>query len=859
MVKKLSALAIICTLAGAAYAQKVKDNTLPNAGLKDSVVVKAHPSYNDRSAFHRFFFGENYRKEWAQPVKLPVIHISTVYGGLKPLKAGGGMQTQSLRLADKNGNEYALRSVEKTPDKLVSKELQETFAVDWLDDALSEQHPYSALIVPPLARAARVPHSNPIIGVVADDPALGEFRAKFANKLCLLEEREPEGESDNTVKALGKLLADNDNHFDGPSFLRARLLDLLLADWDRHEDQWRWHDAKKGKDKFYEAIPRDRDQVFHVIEGVIPNIAALGFVNPALDDFGATIPFPQYSLYKTRFIKYYLDAQMSYDEWMRITNEFVAAETDAVLEEGLRKLPVESYQIGHDKLLAKLKGRRDAIPKAMDAYYKFIYRLVDIRTSDKNEAVTITDAPDGGMLVNIRKISKTGVLEDTLLNLVYKPEITKEIRLYTIGGDDRVTVNYTASPIKLRLIGGAGNKVYDGIAAPRKVKLYDKPDSILFTGNAGLFSTHLSRDSGMVQFQPTHPYNVWQPLATAALNADDGFLLGLGAQYTKFDGFRKTPYTSRQQLLIAHSFATDAFRIRYSGEWIKALGKADILMNAYIQAPDNTLNFFGFGNNTPLVKGPNFRRYYRTRFNTFQFDPALRWTLSPNRTISVGPSLELYRMDPEDNQGRLIKNTSLINSYDSLIINEDKGHAGFVINFVDNQRRGGVFPNGGHYFTVRVEGYRGLNEFSKSFAQIRPEFTFYKKLTKHGALVLADRIGGGITVGNPAFYQGMYLGGQGNLLGYLQNRFAGKHMIYNNLQARLKLANIRGYILPGQFGVSGFYDAGRVWADGEESNVIHQGVGAGAYFSPAALVVVQVLAGHSSEGWYPYVSLNFRL
>jgi outer membrane translocation and assembly module TamA len=110
-------------------------------------------------------------------------------------------------------------------------------------------------------------------------------------------------------------------------------------------------------------------------------------------------------------------------------------------------------------------------------------------------------------------------------------------------------------------------------------------------------------------------------------------------------------------------------------------------------------------------------------------------------------------------------------------------------------------------------------------------------------LVLSDRIGGGITVGRPAFYQGMFLGGQGNLLGYLQNRFAGKHMVYNNFQARLKLANIKGYLLPGQLGISGFYDVGRVWADNYNSGGLHQGVGGGAYFSPAALIVCKYWPG----------------
>jgi hypothetical protein len=69
-----------------------------------------------------------------------------------------------------------IRSVEKSPDKLLPPNFAGTFAVDWLDDAISGQHPFSALIVGPMAEAANVPHSNPVIGVVADEEALGKFR-----------------------------------------------------------------------------------------------------------------------------------------------------------------------------------------------------------------------------------------------------------------------------------------------------------------------------------------------------------------------------------------------------------------------------------------------------------------------------------------------------------------------------------------------------------------------------------------------------------------------------------------------------------------------------------------------------------
>lgn len=125
-------------------------------------------------------------------------------------------------------------------------------------------------------------------------------------------------------------------------------------------------------------------------------------------------------------------------------------------------------------------------------------------------------------------------------------------------------------------------------------------------------------------------------------------------------------------------------------------------------------------------------------------------------------------------------------------------------------------------------------------------------------MVLAERLGGGVTIGQSAFYQSLFLGGQGNLLGYRQNRFAGQHMIYNNLEARLKLGDLSSYVLPGQFGLSGFYDVGRVWEKNEHSDKWHQGVGGGFYFAPAALVVLQLQAGYSSEGWYPAFSFQFR-
>jgi hypothetical protein len=847
-------VALSCLQITSALAQS---NASKTPGTADSTVVSAHASYNHVTGIHRWLFGKNYREEWAVPTKLPIIKLSEFHGGLSPIKQGGGMESKSLRLEEKNGVEWVLRSVEKTPDKLLPENLQGTFAVDWIGDEFSGQHPYSALIVPPLAEAAHVAHANPIIGVVADDPALGEYRKMFAGLLCLLEEREPTGPSDNTIKMEKELVKSYDNRVDGEAFLRARLLDLLVGDWDRHEDQWRWADVKKGKDRLYEPVPRDRDQVFHVNEGLFPSIAALPWIDPILENFDGHISNVKYSIFKTRFMKAYPDAQLSYAEWMKVTNDFVKAETDEVLEAGLKRLPKETYDMRHAELYRKIKQRRDRIPAAMDEYYRFINRIVDLRATDKAEQITITDAPNNGMRVTIDKLNKKGQLNGNMIEHVYQPEITKEIRLYVQGGDDHIIVNTATSPIKLRVVDSAGNKTFDIKQSSRKIMVYGQPDSARFNGEVNRISKHLSADTLNGKFVTTNLYNVWAPLATAAINADDGFLLGLGFRYTGRDGFRKLPYSTMQELMVTHAFATDAFRLRYNGEWIAVFGKTDFITQAIIQAPDNTMNFFGRGNQTGLDKTGKYHRYYRSRFDIYQLDPALRWHTGKGSTLSAGPSLQFYHFDASDNSNRFISNTNLINSYDANTLANDKAHAGLIVNYTTNQRNNNVLPSQGYYFTVVIQGYKGLNSYSRSFAQIKPEFTYYQKVGDR--IVLSDRIGGGVSIGNPAFYQSMFLGGQGNLLGYLQNRFAGDHMAFNNLQGRFKIANLAGYILPGQLGLSGFYDVGRVWVNGESSDKWHQGTGGGLYFSPASLTVLQVLAGHSEEGWYPYISLNFRI
>jgi hypothetical protein len=822
----------------------------------DSIAIKIYPKYDSVSKVHRYFFGENYRKEYAMETKVPVIRISEIKGGLTPTRRGGGFQSHSLRLIDKAGKEWVLRSVEKYPESLLPADLRKTFVNEILKDNMSAANPFSALIVPDIAKAVGIAHTEPIIGWISPDINLGKYASVFANTLCLLEEREPTGKSDNTIKMFHKLVKDNDNTYDGPMMLRAKALDAVIGDWDRHNDQWRWMPDTEGKKTVYRPVPRDRDQVFYLTEGVIPKYVQSSYLLPYIQGYERNINNINWYFWESRGINNRLLTQLSEAEWTKIINEFCGELTDQVFEQALKKLPEPGYSLRHDRLLAQLQERRAKLPEMMNEYYHFLNKIVDIQTTDKSELVSISDATGGGLTVSVFKLAKDKAVREQVFKKTFDPATTKEIRLYTKNGNDSVVIDNKNTAIKLRLVGGSGTKAYAVSNAYRKVHLYDKTDSAFYTGKANRLIKTLSNDTANLSFRQTDLYHRTMLLPDAGFNNDDGFLLGFSVKLMN-PGFRKFPFGNTQQFSFVHSFSTKAFKFNYRGEWMHTVGNADFVMQASAFAPHNTQNFFGLGNETSFDKSIGGIKYYRSRFSVYQADPALRWG-RPKSSFSIGPSFQYYHYDSDDNTGRFISNTANLHTSDSLTLSKDKMFAGVTVAFVNDTRNNAVLPSLGSLISFRLQGYTGVNSYSNTFGQFTGSVALYKNLDSRSRLVIAERFGGAVTAGKHTFYQSAFIGGEGTLLGFRQYRFAGDHSFYNNLEMRLKLADFVSYIFPGQFGLIGFHDIGRVWKKGEDSEKWHNGVGGGLYFAPASMAVVRLVAGHSDEGWYPYIALNFR-
>eukprot|EP01132_Coremiostelium_polycephalum_P015929 gene15929-19192_t len=285
--------------------------------LADSVTVAIAPQYNDVSGTHRFFLGENYRKLWATPVKIRVLDLQKERGGLTIVKLGGGNQTRSLRFKDASGKLWALRTIQKYPERGLPENLRPTIAKNIVQDQVSTGHPFGALVVPPLAQALKIPHASPEIVYVGDDPGLMEYRKDFANAAYLFEERDPmEAEkTDNTEKVQRKLQEDNDKTTDQLLTLRARLLDFIVGDWDRHEDNWRWLPNKDEDGTLYEPIPRDRDKVFYRTSGVFPWILSHQWLKSNLQPYSPNIRDINGWNFNARYFDRYFLNELNEKDW----------------------------------------------------------------------------------------------------------------------------------------------------------------------------------------------------------------------------------------------------------------------------------------------------------------------------------------------------------------------------------------------------------------------------------------------------------------------------------------------------------------------------------------------------------------
>lgn len=817
------------------------------------VTVIPGPEY-EAGKLHRLIFGDHWRDLWTEPVKVPVLDLDNFAGGLKPYEIGGGLQTLSLKFYGADGQRWKFRSINKDPSKLLPEEFHKTFVESVLHDQTSSANPFAAIVASELLNAVGIMQAVPEMYVMPDDPKLGEYRDIFACMLGTIEVHPDEAGQygkgfvdTEKIKGTFKLLEDleekRNDKVDPVEFLKARLMDVLIGDWDRHADQWRWAKFEEGRWDWWRPIPRDRDQAFAKYDGLGPKV--FEYLVPQLTSFNYDYPDIEDLTWNGRHIDKRFLTELSKVRWDSVTVFIQNKITDSVIVSAVKKLPEEHFKIGGKELINKLMHRRDKLSDISQMYYKLVNKVAYVYGTHKEDFILVDRIDDSLTSVEIYEYEDEWDVYHGVpyFSKVFENDITKEIRIYMLDDADKAVVkgSVNCSPL-VRIIGGKGKDIFIDSSKVRgyfltvtpipdsenKTFFYDDEDNTIVYEGAGTKydnSIFEERTEDIVEkFEPSqisYGHN-WLVLPLGGYSTENGIKLGASLNLFSYD-FRKAPYEYRQQVNFLYASKPNSYSIEYVGKFPNLVRNIDFDLRAAKSELDFT-RYYGFGNEAPFDEELQDNDYYRLEQEYITIHPQVKIHLNGKTSLLLGAFYEFHES--------YLNSPSLLNmfrysDFGTGAIHSFGLNAGFRIDKRDNiimPRKGFLFELKGRYY---FPGADIEDDYFKSGFDIRTYSSF--KLFSQSTLML--RAGGGKVMGGKyPFYDAVFLGGENNLRGFSSERFSGDASIFTQAVLRSNLTELK-IIIKGKFGIDLFAETGRVFTENSNSKKWHNSIGGGFWIS----------------------------
>jgi hypothetical protein len=814
--------------------------TIVDTSSGNKVIVIPGKQYQ-RGPIHRFLWGSEHRNVWTVPVTVQRLNLDTMFGGLTATEKGGGTQTRNLRFKSASGREYAIRSVDKRYGKSLPEELKGTFIEDLVDDQMSSAHPYSATLAKHLAQAAGIYHTDPLLFFVPKQVRLDSFNTEFGDQLYTLEDRPGSdnakyyGATDviDTKELLDELLEKPAEKPDQLAFAKRRLFDMMIGDWDRHHDQWKW--AKKNiNDKvYYEPLPKDRDQAFSSYDGVIIRIAAKAAKVNMMLPLQENIKDMAGYTWLYREVDIPMTAEVTLDQWLSAAKDLQQQITDTVIEQAVRQLPAEAYAVSGVELAKTIISRRNNLQDFASDFYKVLAKEIDIRASNNNDLIEFSATNNNQLQLKIYATNNNNQPSgEPYFSRLLSDDETTEVRVYGMDGADQFVAadKYTGN-IRVRLIGGEGQDSYDLPSGFARTFIYDDHSNNIKAPGARL---RLDNDTSVHVYNiKSHKRDEFGIMPKLSYSNEDRLFVGLGLKSVNHS-FRKKPYASSNELAVHYSISQKAFSYSYKGIFIEALGKWHIGLAAeYDEVRDQ--DFLGIGNNT--IKANDQRQYYRYRNSEANAGINFIRNIGSYQTITATAFYQNVKLLGDAN--RFISDLYIPAHPGSIDIQHFVGgRATYDYTNVNDQ----LVPRSGIRFTTSAE-YTANTNNENTVKRISGLFGF---IVPVGPLTLAVKTGGSTLWGQPEFYQLNKIGGFNTLRGFLRYRFYGNTMLYNQNELQWNF-NVKSYIFNGKMGLLALFDNGRVWHPGENSNKWHTAVGGGLMIAPFKKISVTGVYAVSAE------------
>ena len=820
----------------------------------DSITIVPGEQYK-ASSIKSFFLGKHYRAEWTTPVKVKVATLDTLAGGLTPFLKGGGRQTKNLRLRDKNGKQYVLRSVDKTYTGALPDIMKGTFVEKLANDQVSTEHPFAAITIPPIISTTGIYHTKPKIYYIPKHAALDSFNNEFGDDLYLFEERPDEDQSSTpnfgfsedvigTDNLLEKLFENNTHRVDQKAYARARLFDMFIGDWGRHEDQWRWASFKQGDSVIYRPIPRDRDQTFTLFDGLLIRIGTSAANLNHMQSFDHTIKDIEGYNFPARNLDRQLANELTSNDWVSIASQLQQTISDDIIETGVRQLPPELFSLNGEEIISKLKSRRDSLQHFARVYYNFLAEEVEFVGSPAKEYFIITRQP-GKTIVDVHRTSADVIQKHPYYSRQFLTGETEEIRIYTQGGTDVINlVANSENTTVIRIIGSDDKEVFNNNGADYKNIIYYNSHRVDAPG----IKQKITNDSIFLKYNYAgFTYDEKGVKKIISYNHDDRIHVGIG-YHTKNYKWGKRPFGSEHLIAAKYSISQGGFNFIYEGRLNQAVGKWDLLMNAGFDWV-RWFNYFGTGNETKLIRYDI--DFYRLRSRFFEAHIGLNRNIDSLHSFGFGLFYNGFK--PIIDEDRFVY-THLNGA--AQMIYHNKHFYGAQLNYAIQKLDHAVVPRRGIDLSAGISHTINYNQTDSQFTRYRADVNFFLPIFK--PVVLSIKLGGAHIDGNPEIYQLNTIGGARNLRGHYRDRFQGNTTFYNANELQF-LIKTRSFLYNGTTGLLALYDIGRVWQPGETSGTWHRAYGAGIMIAPFNMLNITFTYSVSREDNQFHLRLGKKL
>lgn len=821
----------------------------------------------DTSGFYETLLGDRYRNLYSKKIDVEVATLDTLYGGLEIVRPGGGHQTRSLRLKTKDGREFNMRALRKSAtqylqsvvfkDTYIQDDFEQTEVENLILDFYTAAHPYAFLTVPDLSHAAQLYHTNPKLLYIPKHKYLGDFNTEYGGELYMIEERPEDNYTDertfgyaddieSTHDIIEKIRKDEKYKIDENAYIRARLFDMLIGDWDRHQDQWRWaqFDQKNG-DKVYKPIPRDRDQVFSNFDGTLLDILRVisGSTNQ-LQVYDAEMKDVKWMNSAGVKLDRVLIQKSDVDIWLKQAKFLQENITDEVIDEAFSKVPKEVQDETLQNIKEKLKGRKANLADIAERYFKYLNGLVIITGTDKDDYFEITRTGNKETHVKIYRI-KDGEKGDVILDKVYNQDTTKEIWVYGLDDKDVFEVNGKANNlIFMRIIGGQQNDTYI-VNNGRRLKIYDHKTKK---------NTVQENKGAVIKFSDNYNLNLFdfqKSIIESSIitpnfgyNPDDGFLVGMSYVMVK-NGFQRNPFSQRHRFRGGYYFATSGFDINYDGEFANIFADWNLNIGGRLTSNNFADNFFGIGNETVNNDDELDFDYNRVLKSIYAADIGITKRGSFGSDYGFRMILEGIRLD--DTTDRFITDFAPSTNqefYERRFFGALE--ADYDYDSFDNR----LNPSKGMTFMLKMGARTELKETERTYGYINSNLGFYNTLSKDKKFVLKTDLRSQFRIGDDyLFYQAANIGGENGLRGYRTERFTGKSSLVGSADIRYSFPSFKTKILPLQIGIFAGGDVGRVWLKNDFSDKWHNDYGGGFWITAAESLSGTFNFFNSTEGF----------